>query len=758
MRFQSPDSSVLQTPNSDAPADAGHKRDRGMRNFLTWSFFLAQAAAATEFLGGAAKAAEADGADAKKAPLDASAAKFAPLGVSGKGGATSDASGAEAQKPPAGAASPSAGNPEASASAPPQLPAVDGATAAVPAASSGGGGGSSQSFDAGTLIVVSATQVDINISTPINLGPVPDAVTQAPDVVTNLVPQLVESLNDVISPLTQIPIVGDLLDGVLDLAGDVATVVTPVVEAVDDVLANVVGTVDGVLGIVPETVADVTGAVTDIVGIVTPALGAVADTVDGVLDTITQPLGIVADLGDGVLTVLDEPLALVGDLTNGVADIASEVTELVTDTVGVTVDVAGDVLGGVIQVTDTTVDAVSDVAESALGLVDTVLTGVDAPLGLAGNVVGGVTNIVLNVTDTIATTVDVAGEVVESVVQRADAALDDVVNLTGGAIETVADIGQPTLDLVTNTASGVIDITGGLLDATQALPLLTSVSDVAENTSAGLLDFVFETAEAVSESISETPDLLANVTTAVLGDAAEPVAPFVALVDNAAETLDSSVETVIDVAETLTDTALETAPLNLGQVFEDVINIPTSAAEDLASSVVETPLTIVEDVVFNVVENPSEIIAALPDVTDIAPILDGLGIEAVTAADIPTTVVETVPSLLQTLGIAESDIAVDVAESPLASGGALSFLTDTANDAGDLLFSGEQYTDLNIALRSPADASDAGHAQASQEADVTLLGSLLGQSPDVDISLGFTTSMADTGHHGHGRGWLDFFN
>ena len=201
--------------------------------------------------------------------------------------------------------------------------------------------------------------------------------------VITLIDEVVETVSTLTAPLTdaltQLPVVGDTLETVLDASTGLLAGASQGVHAVTDQLiqGDLLGGIDTLLN-----------GTTDLVG---QTLGGVSDILDSVLDTtapLTAPLvslpvvgdvvaavgqatsnlsGLVAETGDYVAGI--QPLDLINDLLNNpvasvggvIQDVSSTVDALLDDLAPIT-DTAADlpVIGGVVATVGSTVGVVNE--------------------------------------------------------------------------------------------------------------------------------------------------------------------------------------------------------------------------------------------------------------------------------------------------------------------------------------------------------------------------------------------------------------
>lgn len=292
----------IQQPRAKIAEAAAPEHQRGMRSFLTWSFLLAQIAAAEQIAGSAAAAAATDPSSSTRASGD-SAPAAAALPDDASQTAASNADAGERGSPLAASAAVAPSNPSAASAATPaasplvgdtigtsdpsavgvgvgaghhaaggnlpghenvvglaadilpgSLAAVGGDVAVNLGLGTLGGLGIELGLDDGVALDLSALGLDIHVDVPLDIGSLLGTVT--------------ETVGTVLTTA------GDLTGPVLDVVGDVSG---PATEAVGTVLA----TADELSGPVLDVVADISGPATETVGTV---LTTAADLTGPVLD------------------------------------------------------------------------------------------------------------------------------------------------------------------------------------------------------------------------------------------------------------------------------------------------------------------------------------------------------------------------------------------------------------------------------------------------------------------------------------------
>lgn len=153
------------------------------------------------------------------------------------------------------------------------------------------------------------------------LGFVVDTVATVVDTVVETVSSLTQPVND---QLSELPIVGDAVDSILNLESNLVNNLTGGLHAVaDDLLdGNLIGGVEtalnGVTATVGETLTDVSTVLGDVVELATPVTDLIATVpslapiLESVGDTTSNIIGFVAETGEYVSDI--QPLELITDL------------------------------------------------------------------------------------------------------------------------------------------------------------------------------------------------------------------------------------------------------------------------------------------------------------------------------------------------------------------------------------------------------------------------------------------------------------
>jgi hypothetical protein len=360
------DGTVRHNPSA---APQSRNREKGLWNFLTWSFFISQVLAAQQLIGASA----------------AHAADNAELGASG--GERDDAPGRVAAAAPQndrGGVDDAAADANTAAGALEQAQDLfEGNLASLAAEQVNHGAGTEDGNNAGTIVHAFSSGAGADHSAaPEGGGGVP------------LPPDTAE-------PGLVIPGLDDVLEGVIP----------PVLGAVVEIVGSVDDLLDGVLG---GTLVPVIGVVDHVVDAVleqtvAPLLGTVEHTLEAILDQAVAPLLTVADgILDATLDTLALPLLGTIDavLDSAVAPVAGTLSELigtidavadsliaplahtvadVTGTLGAATD---QVLSSLADTTGETLAAASAPVATIVGDTVSLLTGGDGGLPIVGQLLG----------------------------------------------------------------------------------------------------------------------------------------------------------------------------------------------------------------------------------------------------------------------------------------------------------------------------------------------------------------------------------
>jgi hypothetical protein len=591
------------------------QRERGLFNFLTWPFLLAQVFLAEEFLGGGARAATADDEQARTArsgQIDGSGmeADLAAAGRRLRGGEEDETSvDPEAQLQPADRTELREGEP---LPAGPDEQWAAGKEALVAGASGGGGGGGNESeaqapangeegrvglselgaetaaLDAVPVGSSSALSLlnpggALPIETVVSLAPggviqsalpLLDSVGPLAAAATDAVSDLVAgTVNGAVSVLAAVPqTLTGLAQSVDDVAGNVIPTVASVVEGVAPTLSAatnaagdlVVATVNdavSVLAGVPQTLTGLAGSVDDVAGNVIPTVASVVEDVAPTLSAVTHAAGdlVAGTVNDAtsVLAALPQTLTelagSVGDVAGNVIQTVSPVVDGVAPTVSAVTNAAGDMMA----------NTVND-ATSALAAVPQTLTGLGGSVGdVAGNVIQTVSSVADGVAPTLSAVTNGAGDLVTDTVNDATSlAVNDATSLLAeprddveGVIQTAASVVNnlaPTLSVATNAAGNLVtDTIGG------AAPVLAAAPDVL-TAGTGVPDVLLQGLDPpVLESVSPT---LAGATDAVNGLVTGPLGSASPTVQATSSTLSIAGDTIRDGGDDVLHVPLSTLP------------------------------------------------------------------------------------------------------------------------------------------------------------------------------------------------------
>jgi hypothetical protein len=207
--------------------DAGPKRverARGLRSFLTWSFFLAQIAAAERFIGGEADAAPGEEGAAKHAASEAKTGNAIPLpqGVAAASDGIPGGTGERAAPAAPSFAQNTAGEPSAPAQ---QIAVAEAASTGVPitigGAGASGGSDATGPVPAGIDSLLSGDSLVPGDLLPLHLD------LNAPALLGNITGAAVDLVDGTLTSLGAAPVIGDLFTAVFSHelpAGDLASI------------------------------------------------------------------------------------------------------------------------------------------------------------------------------------------------------------------------------------------------------------------------------------------------------------------------------------------------------------------------------------------------------------------------------------------------------------------------------------------------------------------------------------------------------
>lgn len=331
--FQSKSSSRADAKEAAAKGPASKQREKGLWNFLTWSFFISHIVAAQQVAAASAMAAEASADDAGRTgaqPADA------PIAVGAA--AQSDFERADVQQtvaPPTQSLDPGAPTPVVLAD---QTPAPEHAEAFDDAAAHGVPRGQHTVAD---LAEKSASSDSAQLLEAPELGHVLDQVL---DPVTDVLGGVVHVVDTVVDPLVApvVGLVGDVvesLDPILDqvvspvagLAGSVIELVEPlldpiimptaavleeVLQALDPVIDPVTGIAAGATALLGEAIEPVTALVGDVVEPLVPVINDLTAPIGEVISPLLAPLGsVLAPVTAPLLGPIADGISLLDPLT-----------------------------------------------------------------------------------------------------------------------------------------------------------------------------------------------------------------------------------------------------------------------------------------------------------------------------------------------------------------------------------------------------------------------------------------------------------
>jgi hypothetical protein len=208
---------VSGNPLLDSGATKHNGRQRGLRSFLTWSFFLAQIAAAETFFGDAAKAATGQGEDGNPAsagPRDDAApqASGSVVSVAAAGDPASDARGNETQLSEIGSG---AAPLDQNAAAGTKIDAFSGAGDVISVTGGGGGGGPGQASGADL-----ASELAQDGGLGIDLAEIVNLDDAAPALIGDPLGSVVTLLGETLDELAATPLLGDIVSGAQEVLAD----------------------------------------------------------------------------------------------------------------------------------------------------------------------------------------------------------------------------------------------------------------------------------------------------------------------------------------------------------------------------------------------------------------------------------------------------------------------------------------------------------------------------------------------------------
>ena len=484
------------------------QKERGLFNFLTWPFLLAQMFAAEEFLSGGPRTAAADEERAKLANTGQNKGSGAEGDLPAASGSLRGASEDESSAVPETRLDP--GDRGELRESRPLEPGPDErwATykqdAAAGGGGSGGGGGGGESGDqapanidntgaglpdlasdadssgagplgsasalsllnpAGALPLQTLASLDpgsvIQSALPVidGIGPLATAITNAAnDVVADTVDSITSALTSVPQTLTGLvepvnDIAGNVVQTVSSVVDGVAPALTAATDAATDLVANTVSGAAPILAAVPRALTGLVEPVNDIAG---TAVQTFSSVVDGVTPVLTAATGAATDL--------------VADTVSGVAPILAAAPQALT----AVSSAAGNVVQGLEPILDATspalagiTDAIDGLAAGALGSTSPIVQASGATLASAPGLIRDVGDQVLQIgsstLDGIGTAPTATGEAVDGALGGVASLLDGITSTPAAAVESIGDVLQgapPIVDSAGPAVTHVLDDIG----------------------------------------------------------------------------------------------------------------------------------------------------------------------------------------------------------------------------------------------------------------------------------------------------------
>jgi hypothetical protein len=360
------------------------QREKGLWNFLTWSFFMAQVVAAHQLTVASAIAAEAaQDATASEAAVDPEAVAAAIAALNAFDGMDEQLSGGLALQ------STDPGSAKVAAVADVPRHTVDADTTAeisedggrthksdIAATSQEG----SSEIDALTLVVAP----DGGVGSV--LEPVIDVVDDVLDGVIPPVGGLVGGLVDVLDP-----VVDGVIAPVAGIAGDLVAALDPVLDGLVTPVAALTETLVGSLEpVLDPLLAPVTGLAGSVIELAEPVLDAVLVPAAGVIEEVLQSLDPVIDPVTGLASSIVAPLGdAVSPVVEAVAEVIAPVVPVVNQLTAPLEDIADTLLSPLAPV-------VAPLAEPLLGPITSQLSILDGLSGDATEGAGGAQGIGLS--------------------------------------------------------------------------------------------------------------------------------------------------------------------------------------------------------------------------------------------------------------------------------------------------------------------------------------------------------------------------
>lgn len=372
-------SDVATEPGAHGKASAlarpPRQREKGLWNFLTWSFFIAQVVAAHQMAVSNAMAAEAaQDAGASEAAVDPEAVAAAIAALNAFEGMDEQLSGGLALQ------STEPGSAKIAAVADAPRHSVD-ADTTVEAAEDGGrthksdGAATSQegSSEIDAPIIVAAPDGGVGSV----LEPVIDGVDGVLGGVIPPVGGLVGGLVDVLDPVVDVaPVVG--------IAGELVGALDPVLDGVVAPVADLVETlVGGLEPVLDPLLAPVTGLAGSVIELAEPVLDVVLVPAAGVIEEVLQSLDPVIDPVTGLASSIVAPLGdALSPVVEAAAEVVAPVTPLVNELTAPLEDIADTLLSPFAPVVAPLTEPLLGPITGQLSILDG-LTG-DAPEGSGG--------------------------------------------------------------------------------------------------------------------------------------------------------------------------------------------------------------------------------------------------------------------------------------------------------------------------------------------------------------------------------------
>jgi len=273
----------------------------------------------------------------------------------------------------------------------------------------------------------------------------------------------------------QSAIVG-VVDFISGVAGQISSLLAPVIEAISALPAQIQGVIAGILDFISGFSAQVSSIVTGILETIAGIPAQIGDVVSGILDTIGEIRSVLA----------------------GVVDIVSAIPAQVGDTVSRILDTIGRIGAQLSAMITPIVEAIAAIPAQIQSIVANLVAIVSDLAARVSAIVPDILDMILKIPETVSA---IVSEIVEEIL---------------GIPAKISEALSKTLDFIVKSSAQITDAIGSILEGIAGIP--PAIGKAIEETVGKLTEFTTEALKVASEFVQtlmllpeKAPELLATV-------------------------------------------------------------------------------------------------------------------------------------------------------------------------------------------------------------------------------------------------------